>query len=222
MPVPRIAIVGRPNVGKSSLMNMLAGAKVSIVDPTPGVTRDRVTTLLELTPHDPSKSNKLVEVTDTGGYGVYVAEGARFDDAGEDLARLTDDIESQIAAATERADLILFVVDAQSGITSLDQTIAELLRKRLGKRPKGQPAIIRVVANKVDADRWEAHATDAASLGFGEPLIVSAMTNFRRRDFVERLYDIVPQPTRDEERRIVSETTSEISVAPAMVSANWR
>jgi GTP-binding protein len=210
MPLPRIAIVGRPNVGKSSIMNMLAGAKVSIVDPTPGVTRDRVTALIELKGADPSKPHKLVEITDTGGYGVYVADGARFDDAGEDLATLTGSIESQIAAAAERSDLILFVIDTQSGITALDRTIAQLLRERLfggrGKPRQGtrQP-IIRVVANKVDAENWETHAIDAASLGFGEPLIVSAMTNFRRRDFTERLSDIVPAPTPDDERAAIPE-----------------
>jgi GTP-binding protein len=191
--IPRLAIVGRPNVGKSSLLNMLAGAKVSIVDATPGVTRDRVTSLVELTGPLGNEPPRLVEVTDTGGYGVYVAEGARFDDAGEDLQQLTDQIEAQIAAATVRADLILFVIDAQSGVTALDQTVAQLLRERAqGDGARQVP--IHVVANKVDADKWEAHAFDAASLGFGEPLIVSAKTNFHRRHFVESLFELTPEP----------------------------
>lgn len=198
MPLPRLAIVGRPNVGKSSLMNMLAGAKVSIVDPTPGVTRDRVTSLVELRGADPTAPTKLAEITDTGGYGVYTAEGGRFDDAGEDLSRLTGAIESQIASATERSDLILFVIDTQSGITSLDRTIAQMLRERAGRG--GRNPVIRIIANKVDAENWESHAIDAASLGFGEPLMVSAKTNFRRRDFVERLYEITPAATPDDEK----------------------
>ncbi|MDX2116283.1 MAG: ribosome biogenesis GTPase Der [Planctomycetota bacterium] len=205
MPVSRVAIVGRPNVGKSSLMNMLAGAKVSIVDPTPGVTRDRVTSLIELEGPDPTDPVKLVELTDTGGYGVYTADGQRFDDAGEDLSRLTAAIEGQIAAAVERSDLILFAVDAQSGITALDQTIARLLRERTRPTEGRTPAPVIVVANKVDAMSWEGHAFDAASLGFGEPLLVSAKTNYRRRDFREKLYALVPEATRDEQARVYPE-----------------
>lgn len=199
MSLPRVAIVGRPNVGKSSLMNMLAKAKVSIVDPTPGVTRDRVTAMVELTGPERGDVPRLIELTDTGGYGVYTSSGARYDDAQHDLSTLTAQIEAQIGAAVERADLILFVVDAQAGITALDQTVAELLRRRaLGKgRAAARRVPIAVVANKVDADKWENHAPEAASLGFGEPLIVSAKTNFRRRDFIERLYRLVPEAGND-------------------------
>lgn len=178
-------------------MNMLAKAKVSIVDPTPGVTRDRVSTIIELTGPLKTEIPRLAEVTDTGGYGVYTAEGGRFDDAGEDLSRLTGDIERQISAAVERSDLILFVVDAQSGITSLDETIAGLLRQR-GLGGKDRELRVQVVANKVDADNWEPFALEASALGFGEPWMVSAKTNFRRRDFTERLFSIIPEESRDD------------------------
>lgn len=230
MPIPRVAIVGRPNVGKSSLMNMIAGAKVSIVDPTPGVTRDRVTAIAELQPPDGQGPIKPVEFVDTGGFGVYVAEGERFDEVGADLAKLTDSIEYQIEQAVESADIILFVVDAQSGVTPADREIAQLLReRRLGpksrrgrgrpdaKRPKpakadahadskpiadsvaepptrSTPAKVQVVANKVDGPRWELHAADLANLGLGEPLPVSAKTNYFRRDFLDRVYDMLPAP----------------------------
>ena len=136
-------------MGKSSLLNRLARRRVSIVDATPGVTRDRVSALIEIdAPMESPKGTpqRLVEVTDTGGYGVYTAEGRRFNDIGEDLALLTPEVERQIAVAIEQSDLILFVTDAQSGITSLDETIATLLRQR------GAASRVLPVANKVDGD----------------------------------------------------------------------
>lgn len=249
MPIPRVAIVGRPNVGKSSLMNMIAGAKVSIVDPTPGVTRDRVTAIAELQPPDGQGPIKPVEFVDTGGFGVYVAEGERFDEVGADLAKLTDSIEFQIEQAVESADVILFIVDAQAGVTPADRQIAQLLReRRLGpkshrqrdnakkdgdakaKKSEGKsakkpaaggaseptddlpavphrhaPALVRVVANKVDGPRWEAHALDIANLGFGDPMAVSAKTNYFRRDFLDAVYDMLPAPDKDARKRPVAD-----------------
>lgn len=181
-------------------MNMLAKSKVSIVDPTPGVTRDRVTAVVELEGPLKTEEPRLVEVIDTGGYGVYLSgagsDGGRFDDAGEDLSALTAHIEGQIAAAVEQADLILFVIDAQAGITTLDETVSRLLRERvLGKKGAARIPVV-VVANKVDADKWEAHGLEGAALGFGEPWLVSAKVNFRRRDFIERLFEAVPASSR--------------------------
>ncbi len=224
MPIPRVAIVGRPNVGKSSLMNMLAGAKVSIVDPTPGVTRDRVTAIVELPPPikvkgDEVQPAKPVEFVDTGGFGVYVTEGGRYDEVGNDLGRLTTSIEAQIQNAVEGADLILFIVDAQAGVTPHDQQIARLLReggfkhgskkgektekgaKTAGKRTRVKLPPIRVVANKVDGPKWEAHAAEIAGLGFGQPLMVSAKNNYMRREFSDNLYELVPLATGDEAHR---------------------
>ncbi|MCC6320773.1 MAG: ribosome biogenesis GTPase Der [Phycisphaerales bacterium] len=224
MPIPRIAIVGRPNVGKSSLLNMIAHQKVSIVDPTAGTTRDRVSVIADLQPpHEGTDSTRkiTVEVTDTGGFGAYFDDQqgrGRFDDVGNDLARLTDDIEFQISEAVRGADLILFVLDAQDGVTSRDQEIARLLRERVlggGRGTKmrraagtdeenaradaeeagakiGRPGLrVVVVANKTDGPKWEAHAYEAAALGFGEPMCVSAKNNYFRRDFLDALYEKV-------------------------------
>ena len=95
MPVPKVAIVGRPNVGKSSLLNWLAGKLISVVDPTAGVTRDRVTYLMH-------EQDRYFELVDTGGIGIV------------DVDDLTADIERQIQIAIDEADLILFVVDGTS------------------------------------------------------------------------------------------------------------
>lgn len=215
MPLTRVAIVGRPNVGKSSLLNLLARQRVSIVDPTPGVTRDRVSAVVDIDLREPDRPPRLIEFIDTGGYGVYTAEGARFDDAGQDLANLTAPIELQIAEALRSADLVLFVIDAQAGPTAADYEIARMLRQKTFHRKGAAGAdaakLIRedqriaVVANKVDGEGWEPHALEAAALGFGEPLVISTASNYRRRDFLERLYDLLP-PERDDEQHEVART----------------
>lgn len=191
-------------------MNMIAKAKVSIVDPTPGVTRDRVAAIIDLEgPHGINSPRKTVEVMDTGGFGVYTAEGERFDEVGKDLATLTHDIEGQIAAAVDGADVILFAVDAQAGITPHDLQIAKLLRegklgsgrgaskgsKARGAKPSRPP--IRIVATKVDGPKWEAHAHELSGLGFGQPLMVSSMNNYMRREFLDALYELTPDEARD-------------------------
>src|SRR5688572_13955579 len=100
MGIPQVAIVGRPNVGKSSLFNWLAGRRISIVDPTPGVTRDRIMTPVQI-------EDRYFELADTGGMGNL------------DIDDLTEDVERQIAHAIEQAAVILFMVDARSGIVPL-------------------------------------------------------------------------------------------------------
>lgn len=186
--LPKIAIVGRPNVGKSSLLNRLARRRVSIVDPTPGVTRDRIATIIELDPplETPKGTpSKMVELIDTGGYGVYTAEGKRYNEVGADLASLTADIEQQIATAIEQAQVIVFLLDAQSGVTSLDSTIARLLRE------SGSADRVLTVANKVDDESWVSSGLEAAGLGFGEPVCISAETRFGVRKLIDTLHQRV-------------------------------
>src|SRR5258708_26222118 len=110
----QIAIVGRPNVGKSSLRNALVGRRISIVQDMPGVTRDRVTMPLRV-------GEKFVELIDTGGYGFV------------DPDALTEHIKHQIDIAVNQAKLVLFVVRSTDGRTSADEPIASMLRRRNGK-----------------------------------------------------------------------------------------
>ncbi len=196
--LPVIAIVGRPNVGKSSLFNRLADERISIVDPTPGVTRDRISTVITIEPpvelDDDTALPRVAEIFDTGGYGIYAAEGKRFDDAGKDLAALAPDIERQIESAIAGADLILFTIDAQSGITALDEKIAQIIRKT------GNAAKVIQLANKVDGPSWEAHGLEASALGFGDTLGISTKAGRGMRPLLELLW-----------RRLESRPTAEPS-----------
>ncbi|HWB20615.1 MAG TPA: ribosome biogenesis GTPase Der, partial [Phycisphaerales bacterium] len=123
-------------------------------------------------PKAPIEPNRFIQLTDTGGLGIYVAEGKRFDDVGADLSRLNTSIEKQIGQAIEAADVIVFVVDAQTELTKLDRSVADLVRSR------NAASKVILVANKTDSVKWEAHAAEFASLGFGAPLCVSASKGY--------------------------------------------
>lgn len=157
--MPVVAIVGRPNVGKSSLLNALVGRRISIVQDEPGVTRDRVSTPWDI-------DGRYVELVDTGGYGFV------------DPDLLTDHIRQQIELAMGRANLVLFIVDAQSGLTAADEEVASLLRKLNVKTV--------LVANKDDGTRTDPMLGDFARLGLGTPIGVSAM-NGRNLDQLREL-----------------------------------
>jgi GTP-binding protein len=159
--VPVVAIVGRPNVGKSSVFNWLAGRRIAIVDPTAGVTRDRVSTLLKL-------GERFVELVDTGGMGI------------EDVDDLTEQVERQIELAIEQAHVLLFVVDGRSGVVPLDEEVARRLRS------VDKPVVC--VANKCDTAALDPQAAEFYRLGLGQLVCVSAQQN-RNRDGLLRLVE---------------------------------
>src|ERR1051326_800429 len=165
MPLPQVAIVGRPNVGKSSLFNWLSGRRIAIVDPTAGVTRDRIAA--------PVKDDGLAfELVDTGGMGI------------RDVDDLTADIEKQIDQAIARAAVILFVVDARDGVTPLDEEVARRLR--------GVTNPILVVANKCDTPQLDAHAADFYRLGADRVIPVSAHQHRGRDELMTLLRQALP------------------------------
>lgn len=165
MKLPIVAIVGRPNVGKSSLFNMLANRRISIVDPTAGVTRDRVSTTLEV-------EERYFELVDTGGMGIL------------DSDNLTEDVERQIRHAMDEAALVLFIVDIRTGIMPLDEEVAERLRVLQ------KPVIF--VANKADEEKIELSVGDLYQLGYGTPICVSANSKRGKDELLFAIRDKLP------------------------------
>lgn len=162
---PVVAVVGRPNVGKSSLFNWLARRRIAIVDPTAGVTRDRVSTLV-------SVGDRTIELTDTGGIGI------------EDVDQLTAQIERQIQLAIDQAQVVLVVVDGRTGLVPLDEEVASRLR--------GLAKPIILVVNKCDTRELEPQAAEFHKLGF-EPLIaVSAQQDRGRDELLESIAERLP------------------------------
>ncbi|MEY4158440.1 MAG: GTP-binding protein EngA [Actinomycetota bacterium] len=158
---PHVVIVGRPNVGKSTLFNRFVGGQVAIVEDRPGITRDRKT-------HDANWLGREFTVTDTGG---WMPGGSELDEK----------VSRQVEQAVKTADLVLFVVDASIGATDDDERIATWLR-RTGRT-------VLVVANKADNDRRETDRWSFLSLGLGEPYPVSALHGRRAGDLLDVVVD---------------------------------
>ena len=149
MNLPIVSLVGRPNVGKSTLFNKMVGSKISIIEDTPGVTRDRIYS-------EASYKDKLFSVIDTGGIDV---SGELFN----------EEIKVQASIAIEESDVVVFVVDGKEGLTENDKVARDMLR-RSGKR-------VIVAINKVDSKRSEEHVYDFYELGFDEYIPISAEHN---------------------------------------------
>jgi len=158
--IPVIAIVGRPNVGKSSLFNWLAGRRIAIVEPTAGVTRDRLTALIQA-------DDQFLELMDTGGMEM------------NDESGLTPQVERQIQAAIDLAAVILFVVDVRAGMMPLDEAVANRLR-HIAKP-------ILCVVNKCDTPALDAQAAEFFKLGYEPLLCVSAMQGRGKEELLSQI-----------------------------------
>lgn len=173
MAKPFVAVVGRPNVGKSTLFNKLVGRRVAIVDDTPGVTRDRIY-------GDCEWEGRRFSLVDTGGIEW------KTDDA------ILSQMRRQAGLAMETADVIVFVTDVRSGVLPADSTIASMLRK------SGKPVILCV--NKCDSvGALPPEFYDFYSLGLGDPIGVSSVHGHGTGDLLDRIVSSLPEPAKEQD-----------------------
>ena len=168
--LPQVVIVGRPNVGKSSLFNWLSQRRIAIEDPTAGVTRDRLTQRLDL-------DGRVIDLVDTGGMGFDDPDG------------LTEQIDMQIEAGLATAGVVIFVVDIRAGLVPADEEVATRLR--------AAGATVLLVANKSDDEKFDLAAHEFDRLGFGPPLVTSTKQNRNRDELIAAIHGQLP-PASDE------------------------
>ena len=165
MTKPVVAIIGRQNVGKSTLLNRLAGKRISIVEDLPGTTRDRIFASV-------SWQNAEFTLIDTGGLET------------KPESSISTGVNEQIQAAISEADVIIFLVDVREGVTPTDLDIADMLRKA------GKPVLL--TANKADNDKFEAEAFAFYELGMGEPMAISAHHGRGTAELLDKLITLLP------------------------------
>ncbi|HQV91674.1 MAG TPA: 50S ribosome-binding GTPase, partial [Phycicoccus sp.] len=162
---PVVAIVGRPNVGKSTLVNRILGRREAVVEDVPGVTRDRVA-------YDAEWSGRNFTIVDTGGWEI-------------DATGIHLRVAEQAEVAVDLADAVMFVVDATVGATDDDEAVVKLLRR------SGKPVVL--VANKVDDQRGESDAAALWNLGLGQPWPVSALHGRGSGDVLDAILEVLPE-----------------------------
>lgn len=167
MSKPIVAIIGRQNVGKSTLMNRFARRRIAIVEDLPGTTRDRVFA-------DVSCEGKEFTLVDTGGLELGME------------TEIGQGVKKQIARALFEADVVIFIVDVKDGAMPADLEIADMIRRQ--KKPS------LLVANKADNDKLEANAVEFYQLGLGEPFVISAFHGRNTAELLEKIITLLPEP----------------------------
>ncbi|QYJ05132.1 ribosome biogenesis GTPase Der [Nocardioides panacisoli] len=170
-PIPVLAVIGRPNVGKSTLVNRILGRREAVVEDIPGVTRDRIS-------YDAHWNGRAFTLVDTGGWDP-------------DAKGMAERIREQAEIAVSLADAVLFVVDAVVGITDADAEVVKVLRRA------GKPVVL--AANKVDDERTEAEAHALWNLGLGEPHPISALHGRGSGDLLDVILEALPEPPTEED-----------------------
>ena len=168
-PLPVLAVIGRPNVGKSTLVNRILGRREAVVEDRPGVTRDRVS-------YEADWNGRRFKVVDTGGWE-------------QDVLGIDASVAAQAEFAIEAADAVVFVVDATVGATDTDEAVVKLLRR------SGKPVVL--CANKVDGPSGEADAAMLWSLGLGQPYPVSALHGRGSGDLLDAILQALPESPRE-------------------------
>ena len=168
---PVLAVVGRPNVGKSTLVNRILGRREAVVQDVPGVTRDRVT-------YDAQWRGRTFTVVDTGGWDP-------------DADGLAAAVSAQAEVAIAAADAVLFVIDTTVGATDADEAVIRVLRRT------NKPVVL--AANKVDDERTESDAAALWSLGLGEPYVVSALHGRGSGDLLDAILEALPEAPREQD-----------------------
>src|SRR6266478_2484873 len=182
---PNVAIVGRPNVGKSALFNRLVGRKIAIVHDQPGITRDRISAIC-------TRGARPFMLWDTGGVG------------GTGESELSRQVRRAVEEAIHDSDLLLFLVDAKEGLSPLDQELARMLRK------SQKPVVL--VVNKIDTEKHENLAIDFASLGFSESLSISAAHGRGISELIETIDQLLPSSSATDQSPVTSRQPLSIAI----------
>src|SRR5712671_1967985 len=182
---PNVAIVGRPNVGKSALFNCLVGRKIAIVHDQPGITRDRISAVC-------TRGGQPFVLWDTGGVGG----------AGE--SELSTQVRRAVEETIHDSEVLLFLVDAKEGLSPLDQELARMLRK------SDKPVVL--VVNKIVTEKHENLAVDFASLGFSESLSISAAHGRGISDLIESIDQLLPSPAATDQSPVTSHQSLSIAI----------
>lgn len=189
MPKPIVALVGRPNVGKSTLFNRLAGERIAVVAETPGTTRDRLV-------GEATWRGMTFNLVDTGGIDPTGMSGG--EPLSVDSADYIEAIRRQAEIAAREADVILFVVDVESGPTAADSEIAQLLRRRVEGAQGRTPVLLAV--NKCDNAQRAGEAVAFYELGMGDPIPVSALHGRGSGDLLDRIHEALGSPEPSQEQ----------------------